>query len=75
MLQLAVSNQHLEHRNLELTFNLVPATGSSENDRNIYREGIRELIDLDAVLVVSSGNIRVSPCFLQSTTVIHTSYD
>ena len=72
MLQLAVSNQSLEHKNLELTFSLVPAAGSSENDRNTYRASMRELVDLDAVLVVSSGNIRVSPCFLQPTTVIHT---
>ena len=55
MLQLAVSNQSLKHRNLEFTFSLVPATGSSENDRNTYRASIGELIDLDAVLVVSSG--------------------
>jgi hypothetical protein len=49
-------------------------TGFSKSDQDTYIAGIRELIDLDAVLVVASGNIVVSPCFLQSTTVIDTSY-
>jgi len=34
----------------------------SENDGNAYINGIRELIDLDAVLVTVSGNIDVGPC-------------
>jgi hypothetical protein len=49
--------------------------GFSTRDQNTYIAGIRELIDLDAVVVVTSGNIGVSPCFLQSTTAIDTSYD
>jgi hypothetical protein len=75
-----VSNQSLEYRNLTLTFN--PDTASSDRnyiagfsirDQNTYIAGITELIDLDAVLVVASMNIGVSPCFLQLTTVIDTS--
>jgi hypothetical protein len=48
--------------------------GFSISDQNTYIAGVRELIDLDTVLVVASGNISVSPCFLQSTTVVDTSY-
>ena len=55
-------------------FHPVPARFFSENDRETYVASIRELIELDAVLVVSSGNIRVSPCFLQPTTMIDFSY-
>jgi len=63
--QWAVSNQTLEHRDLELTFNTkCLANRVTENDRNAYTASIRDLIDLDAVVVVSSSNRNVSPYFL-----------
>ena len=46
--------------NLELTFNPVGPNRMTENDRTTFIEGMRNLIDLDAVLVVASGNIHVS---------------
>jgi hypothetical protein len=68
VVQRVVSNQGLESRNLTLTFNPVKASwnrnyvaGLTGRDQNTYIAGIRELIDLDAVLVVASGNISVSP--------------
>ena len=39
------------------------------DDRLAYIEGLRELIDLDAVVVASSGNIDVRHCFLPPATV------
>jgi len=37
--------------------------------RRLYSRttGVREVIDLDVVVVTSSGNIDVSPCFLRPT--------
>ncbi len=63
--------------NLELTFNPVDpnAFGITENDRTAYADGVRDVIDLDAVLVASSANIYVSPCFFQPATEIDTSYE
>jgi hypothetical protein len=78
VVQRVVSTQCLEYRNLSLTFNPVMASRNNRNyisgfslrDQDTYIEGITELIDLDAVLVVASMNIEVSPCFLQLTTVL-----
>ena len=40
----------------------------TEDDRITYTESLRDVIDLDVVVVASSGNITVSPCFLQAAT-------
>ena len=55
--------------NLELKFKPVDPHRLTENDRLAYIEGLRELIDLDAVVVASSGNIDVRLCFLPPATV------
>ena len=55
--------------NLELKFKPVDPHTITENDRLAYVEGLRELIDLDAVVVASSGNIDVRHCFLPPATV------
>ena len=62
--------------NVELRFNPVDPNSIkiTENDRNTFIAGIKDVIDLDAVLVTSSGNINVSPCFLLLATVVDT-YD
>ena len=36
----------------------------TENDRTTFMECVRDVIDLDVAVVSSSGNMRVSPCFL-----------
>ena len=46
------------------------AFGVTEDDKNTYIAGVRDVIDLDAVLVTSSANITVSPCFLRPARVI-----
>ena len=51
--------------NLELTFNPVDPNGMTENDRTTFIEGVRDVIELDAVLVAASGNTNVSPYFLR----------
>ena len=56
-----MSGHGREYRNLELTYDPVNANRISEDDRNTYIAGMRDLIDLDAVLIVSSGNRNVSP--------------
>ena len=61
--------------NLKLTFDPADSTQFTENDETALFAGIREVIDLDAPVVVSSGNINVSLCFLQPATVIDTSCD
>ena len=43
--------------------NPVDPDGISEYDRIAYREGMEDLIELDVILVVASGNIDVSSCF------------
>jgi len=52
--------------NLESRFHPVDpnAPGITENDRTMFIAAMRDVIALDAVLVTSSGNINVSPCFL-----------
>ena len=47
----------------------------TENDETALIASIREVIDLDAAVVVASGNINVSLCFLRPATVIDTSCD
>ena len=44
-------------------FNPVDPGEISEYDRIAYSEGVEDLIELDAVLVVASGNIDVSSSF------------
>ena len=68
-----MSNLNLEYGNLELMFHPVLTRFLSESDRDTYIAAIRELIDLDAPFVAASGNIRVSPCFLQPTMMIDAS--
>ena len=61
--------------NLKLTFDPVDSIEVTENDETALIASIREVIDLDAAVVVSSGNIDVSLCFLRPATVIDTSCD
>jgi len=61
--------------NLKLTFDPADATRFSENGETALFASMREVIDLDAAVVVSSGNINVSLCFLRPATVIDTSCD
>ena len=61
--------------NLKLTFDPVDATSFSEIGEAALFTSMREVIDLDAPVVVSSGNIDVSLCFLRPATVIDTSCD
>ena len=35
----------------------------TEDDMTAYFESVRDVINLDAVLVAASGNVDVSPCF------------
>ena len=58
--------------NLELTPHQVNPNGITENDRTTYAESVRDVINLDAVVVAPSGNIDVSPCFPLTS---YTSYD
>jgi len=53
--------------NLDLKFNQVDPLRLTENDKLAYIEGLRELIDLDAAVVVASGNIDVSLFFPPSS--------
>jgi len=41
-------------------FNPADFEGATENDRATFTASVGDLVDLDAVLVVSSGNINVS---------------
>ena len=61
--------------NLKLTFDPVDAIEVPENAETALMASMREVIDLDAAVVVSSGNIDVSLCFLRSATVMDTSCD
>ena len=61
--------------NLKLTFDPVDSTKFTENDETALFASMREVIDLDAAVVVASGNIDVSLCFLRPATVIDTSCD
>ena len=45
-------------------FNPVVAGLLTEEDKTTYTASLREVIELDAVVVTASGNIDVSPCFL-----------
>jgi len=45
-------------------FNPVYTDRLTEDDRITYAACVRDMIDLDAVVVVASGNVGVSPCFL-----------
>ena len=47
----------------------------TEEDKATYIESLRDVTDLDVVVVASSGNITVSLCFLQAATGIYTSYN
>ena len=63
VLQCSVSNPGLEY--WESRINLIPVDPDrmTEGDRNAYIEATRDVTDLDAVVVVASGNIDVSACF------------
>ena len=37
----------------------------TEHDKKTFIEGIRNVIDLDAAVVTSAGNINVSFCFVR----------
>ena len=56
----------IQYRNLELIF--IPVNpvelGVTENDRTTYATSMGDVINFDAVLIASSANITVSPCFL-----------
>jgi len=65
-----VSNQSHEYRESRINVDPVDSGGFTEADRTTYIESLREVIDLDVVVVTSSGNIDVSPCFLRPATVI-----
>jgi len=56
----------IQYRNPELIFKQVNpvAFGITENDRTTYATSMGDVIDFDAVLVTSSANLTVSPCFL-----------
>ena len=56
--------------NLELMFNPVYANTLSQDEKVTYTACARDLIDLDVVVVVASGNVAVSPSFLLPATVI-----
>jgi len=75
LLQWAVRNQVLTVENLKLTFDPVESIYVPENDETALFASIREVIELDAPVVVSSGNIDVSLWFLRPATVIDTSCD
>jgi hypothetical protein len=47
---------------------------ASEQFRIAYEAGVGDVIALDVAVIVASGNIEVSPSFLQPT-VTDTSYD
>jgi len=51
----------LNIENLELMFNPVSKNQASENLRIAYEAALRDVIALDAAVIVSSGNIEVSP--------------
>jgi len=65
-----VSNNGFDYRNPELTFNPVNPNFISEDDRTTFHASVKDVIDLDAVVVVSSSNRSVSPSFLQRATVV-----
>jgi len=60
--------------NLELIFNPVNPSDLTEDDKATYIAGMREVIELDAVLVAASANRSVSLCFFQPAIVIDISY-
>ena len=62
-----MSNQSHEYRESRINVDPVDSGGFTEADRTTYIESLREVIDLDVVVVTSSGNIDVSPCFLRPT--------
>jgi len=59
---------------MELTFNPVYPDEISDYDRTAYVEGVEDVIELDAPLVVAYGNLDVSVSSDQPT-VIDTLYD
>ena len=69
-----MSDQGLEYWESKTNVQSLRPNEFSENDRITHVEGIRDLIDLDAVLVVASANIHVS-IFLKFPTVIDNPYD
>ena len=52
--------------NPELTSNSVRPDMLTEDDRATYTEGIRDVIDLDAVVVAAAGNINVMSILISS---------
>ena len=48
--------------------------GMTEDDKTTYIAGLRDVMDLDVVVVAASGNISVSSCFLRPATMIDASY-
>ena len=61
--------------NLELMFNSVYANMLTDDEKITYTACVSDLINLDAVVVVASGNVGVSPCLFLPVTVIDTAYD
>ena len=53
---------------LKLTFNPANPARLSDWDKTAFMEAVEDVIDADAVLVVASGNIDVSPCLKISLT-------
>ena len=72
-------NKVLNIGNLELTFHLVDQNEIMGDDEAIYIKSMADVINLDAVLVVASGNINVSFCLkfppTTATSNCNTSYD
>jgi len=66
-----VSYKCFDYRNPELTFNPVYVNAISEDERTTYHESVKDVIDLDAVVVVSSSNRVVSPSFVQQWSILH----
>ena len=56
---------------VELTLGPVKPSDLTEDDKTAYIDGFRDMIDLDAPVIVASGNISVSP-FFRTSSVINT---
>jgi hypothetical protein len=63
----------LNTENLKLMFDPVSVHRTSEQLRIAYEASVGDVIALDVAVIVASGNIQVSPSFLQPT-VTDTSY-
>ena len=56
---------------VELILDSVKPSDLTEDDKTTYI-GFKDMIDLDAPVVVASGNISVSPPFFRTLSVINT---